>query len=222
MIDANPFANHGGFADDNSGAVVDKKTFVDVSPGVDVDTGQVVGVFGHHPGQQRNFEMVEMMGHAVDRDGKEAGIAENNLVNTFGGGVALDSGTDVGCQDAAQSRQLLDKIGSRIKTALLTVQAIVMIAQAVMANRQDNLVTEHLMEDGKLLTEIVFKVDRVDSGLREVAGKEDVASLFDDSDSFIAQGNRLWRQMLKTFAAETSFGQLVDNFVQILSPLVKV
>ncbi len=91
-----------------------------------------------------------------------------------------------------------------------------------MADGEDDLIAEHLMELGKLLAEIVFEIDRIDPGLCKIAGEENLARLFDDRNRIIPQRNRLRGQVLKAFAAKTGFGQLVDYLVQVLPAAIQV
>jgi len=77
------------------------------------------------------------------------------------------------------------------------------------------------MEFGELLAEIVFKVDRVDARLRKIAWKKNLARMFDDLNRMIPQRDRLGGQVFEAFNAETGFGQLVDDLVQILPPPVE-
>ena len=68
--------------------MVDEELLADGRAGVDVDARLRVGVLGHHARQQRHAELVEHVGQAVDGDGVEAGVAEDDLVEALGRGVA--------------------------------------------------------------------------------------------------------------------------------------
>ena len=58
VVEGNVLVDGCGFADDHTGAVVDEKPAAEFGAGVDVDTGDAVGVLGHDPRQIRNFEFV--------------------------------------------------------------------------------------------------------------------------------------------------------------------
>ena len=60
-----------------------------VRPGMDVDAGLPLGVFGHHPGDQRDAQAVQLVGHAIDGDRRHAGVAEDDLDQALGGRVAV-------------------------------------------------------------------------------------------------------------------------------------
>ena len=88
-------ADDRGLAHHDAGAVVDEEVFADGGPGVDIDAGDAVGVLGHHSGQHGYPQGVEHMGQPVHRDGKQAGIAEDDLVGRVGGGVTVVKGFHV-------------------------------------------------------------------------------------------------------------------------------
>ena len=53
LIDAHMPADHGGFAYDHAGAVVDEKTLADLRAGMNINPGSRVGQLGDSPGNQR-------------------------------------------------------------------------------------------------------------------------------------------------------------------------
>jgi hypothetical protein len=63
--------------------VVDEKTLSNLSPGVDVDTGQRVGDLCDNPREQRRAEPVELVRQAVAHDRGDPGKAEDNLVDAL-------------------------------------------------------------------------------------------------------------------------------------------
>ena len=79
-------------ADDDAGPVVDEEVFSDGRAGVDVDAGVVVGVLGHHPGDHGDLHAIEHVGDAVDKDGVEAGVGEDDLLLGGRGRVAVKVG----------------------------------------------------------------------------------------------------------------------------------
>src|SRR5690606_9019094 len=95
-------ADAGGFADDDAGAVVDEEVGADLGAGVDVGAGAFVGILGEHPGQQRDLEVVEEMGDALQRDHQHAGVGEDDFLDAARGRVAAVGGLHVGLHDGAQ------------------------------------------------------------------------------------------------------------------------
>ena len=95
----------GGLAYHYAGAVVDKEVLSDGSSRMDVDARQAVGVFCHHPGDQRHLKQVQLMGHPVCENRVEPRIGENHLVRVKGRGIPLIAGLHVGGQNLPHLRQ---------------------------------------------------------------------------------------------------------------------
>ena len=72
-------ANNRRFADDNTRTMIDEKVLANLRPGVDFDTRLAVGILGHDAGNNGNLHLVQNMGNAVNGNGKQTGIRENNL-----------------------------------------------------------------------------------------------------------------------------------------------
>ena len=88
-------ADDGGLAHHDAGAVVDEEVGADGGPGVDVDTGAAVGIFGHDPGDHGHPLAVQQVGDAVNEDGEQPRIGEDDLLPGGGGGVGLKGGVQV-------------------------------------------------------------------------------------------------------------------------------
>ena len=72
--------------------------------GVDVDPRALVGELGDHPGQERDPQLVEDVGEALERDREDAGVGEDDLLVAAGGRVALVGGLDVRADRACAGR----------------------------------------------------------------------------------------------------------------------
>lgn len=92
LIDLDMVADDRRLPHHNAGPVVDEEILADDGAGVDVDTGDAVGVFRHDPGQQGNAEGIQNMGQAVNGNGKQPGIAEDDLVGAECGGISVVKG----------------------------------------------------------------------------------------------------------------------------------
>src|SRR5208337_5676465 len=62
-----------------------------------------------------------MVGHSIDRYGKEAGIAEDYLIEAPGSRIALVCGTYVACKHEPQRRQVLHEIDCRSLAQFITL-----------------------------------------------------------------------------------------------------
>ena len=102
LVELDAVADLGRLADDDAGAVIDEESAADRGAGMDVDAGLAVCVFGHHPRDQRHAQAKEHVGQAIDGDGAQARVAEDDLVETLGGGVAVEGGLDVLGERSAQ------------------------------------------------------------------------------------------------------------------------
>ena len=105
LVKLHVLADQAGFADHDAGAVIDEEIVADRGPGVDVDAGEIVCVFGHDPRDQRHLLLVQFMGDAVDADGKQAGIGKNDFVGVSGGRVAIKRRLHIGGERGAERRE---------------------------------------------------------------------------------------------------------------------
>ena len=69
-----------------------------------------MGPLGHHPRDERDFQLVQQMGQAIDRDRLEARIAEDHFVEVSHGRVAVVGGLHVEREHLPQLGQLLQKL----------------------------------------------------------------------------------------------------------------
>ena len=76
-------ANYSGLSNNDPGSVIDKKELSNLSARMDIDPGLGVGKLRDHARQERDSLRVQLMGHAVNHDGKDTRIAEDNLVVAF-------------------------------------------------------------------------------------------------------------------------------------------
>ena len=102
LVDLHPVADVGRLADDDARAVVDEEPPADRGAGVDVDARLAVGVLGHHPRDQRHAQLEQLVRDPEDGDRREAGVAEEDLVEVLRGGVAVEGRLDVLGQDLPQ------------------------------------------------------------------------------------------------------------------------
>ena len=79
--------------------MVNDQAAADLGAGVDLNAGDVAGQLGVQAGQEGKVVTVEPVGDAVEDDGVDAGVEEEDLQLAAGRGVAAL----VGGQQAAQS-----------------------------------------------------------------------------------------------------------------------
>ena len=64
-----------------------------------------MGPLGHDPRNERNVELVEAMGAALDRDGFNARVGEDDLVEVFRGGITFVGGFNIGYGEGDEVRE---------------------------------------------------------------------------------------------------------------------
>jgi len=189
LIHLDPVADGGCLTDDNTGTVVNEEAFADLRAGMDVDTGALVGIFAHDAGDNGDALLIEHMGKAVDGDGLDEGIGQQNFLAVAHGGVSLKGGTDVEVEHLADLGQLC-KHGLRdIIGATLTAAAGFLLSTAA-------LTVEHLMDEGReghrSLTQFGTDEDigaiLVDGNIFVDTGEHGTAQQLDELDDALASG----------------------------------
>ena len=72
---------------------------------MNVDAGEGMGVFRHHPGQHGNLQKIQLMGDAENADGLKGRVGQHDLLRAGGSGVTLIAGLNVGFQRLPDGRQ---------------------------------------------------------------------------------------------------------------------
>src|SRR5262249_21675532 len=91
LIEFNVIADHGGFAYNDSRAVIDEEAAAYCGIRVNVDARQAVGMLGHYARNERHCRFGEKMSGTVDHNRIDAGIREDYFAVTSGGGVSVIS-----------------------------------------------------------------------------------------------------------------------------------
>ncbi len=108
-------ADGGGLADNDTRAVINEEILADCRACVDINAGLLVGVLCHNSRQIGYAEAVELVSYAVNRDGDEAGIGEDDLLGTPGGRVALVDRLNVLDEKRLDARHLReDRVGEAL------------------------------------------------------------------------------------------------------------
>ena len=105
LIELDVVADDRRLADDDAGAVVDEEVFADLGAGVDVDAGRAVGIFAHDARDERHAALIQLVRDAVDEDGIQTGVGEDDLLLAAGGGVAVEVCGHVLHEDGLDLRQ---------------------------------------------------------------------------------------------------------------------
>ena len=124
LIDLDVVPDAAGFADNDSGPVIDEESLADHRAGVDVDTRMRVGSLGHDPGDDRNLLLVEVVSDAVGGDRLDAGVAQDDLVERGRSGVAVVGGLDILEEDVANVGHRFHQVDQRRPCALVAVPAV--------------------------------------------------------------------------------------------------
>ena len=176
-----------------------KKYLPILAPGMDVDAGAAVGPFGHHAGNQRDFQPVQQMGQAIDGDGLQPRIAEDHLVQRVAGRIAVVGRLHVHGQQLADRGDLLQE-GDRLglardsKSALCWGPQIEFLAGVVPQGAGD-LLGELIVQAVDQFAYVVGDVAQVQPVAPPVAGKDDVFQAFQDLDDHVVAGQGAMAQV---------------------------
>ena len=77
---------------------------------MDVDSGVVVGVLSHNPGDVGDVHGVQQMGDPEDADCLETGVGQHDLRLAAGGGVSVICGLDVCFQNIPDALEALENL----------------------------------------------------------------------------------------------------------------
>ena len=116
-------ADDAAFADDDAGAVIDEKVRADLRAGMDVDTGAAVRPFRHHARNEGQMFLVKEMRHALDGDGFDGRIRENNFFVADRSRIAFVGGVDIRPKHDADLRELGKKEGQHDVSVLFRGRA---------------------------------------------------------------------------------------------------
>src|SRR4051794_24565836 len=81
LIELDVAADHRSLADHDAASVIDEKAFSDARAGMDVDSGFGVGPLTDDARDHGDSSLIEVVGHAVSRDGLDRRIAEHDLLD---------------------------------------------------------------------------------------------------------------------------------------------
>ena len=98
LVQLDVLADDGSLADDHAGAVVNEEVRPNGGAGVNVDTGEGMGIFRHHPGQHGDLHEIQLMGDAENADGFKGWVGQHDFLPAGGGGIALVGSLHVGVQ----------------------------------------------------------------------------------------------------------------------------
>ena len=172
LIQLDVAADDRRLADDDAGAVVDEEPRADLGAGVDIDTGAAVGVLRHDAGDHGNLPQVQLVGDAVDEDGEQAGVGEDDLLPVGGGGVAVKRGLDV------RQQHLLD-VGQLRHDSLCDVGGVRRLA---LRQRQRDLGGQRRLNALQQQRGVVLRRQRHQLGVAEIGGEEQPPQLPEQCD----------------------------------------
>ena len=162
--------------------MVDEEVLADGGAGVDVNAGETVGVLGHDAGNEGHLQQVQLMCQAVDHDGVETGVGEDDLVGVERCRVAHKGGFHVHGQVGLDAGQGLDELagdGLRLGLPGGFIRVAVLVA---LEERQGDLAGQagiNLVQNG---ADIVFCGVMAHFFLDEVVREQHGLELLDDGD----------------------------------------
>jgi hypothetical protein len=94
------------------------------------------------------------------------------------------------------------------------------VAKALVPDGESDLLCEGFEQRGRLLPEIVAKVDAVHPGANEVPGIEDASCFFNDAYGGLPRGNRLRADVIEAIPGPAAQHQLLHDAGYVLPPVI--
>ena len=191
LVDLHVIANSGGLTDDDAGTMVNEEILAHSGAGVDVDTGNGVGMLGHDSGQHGNPHGVQNVGQTVDSDGIQTGIAVDDLIHAESRGVALEEGFHVGLGNGTDRGDLPEELQAQFLGLFLGGALL----HSTLEHQTDLLIqiVHHIFnEHGQIVPGVVDAV----SLLLGIAGVNDPQQLADHIDDDLLIRITLGRQLV--------------------------
>ena len=107
VVELDAFADHAGFADDDSGSVVDEEVSSDLRAGVNVDAGVLLGGFGHDSGHDALVQLVAGVCDSVSREREDGREGRDDLAVTRRRWIAFEGRVRRRGRPSAGSREVL-------------------------------------------------------------------------------------------------------------------
>ncbi len=105
LIDLDVIADLGGFTDDHTGPVIDKKPVTDGGAGMNIDAGPQMCPFGHHARHQGHLQPMNLMTDSMDGHRIDERVTKNDLLHAAGSGIAVIAGHHIAAQAVTDLRQ---------------------------------------------------------------------------------------------------------------------
>lgn len=215
LVELDVFADDGGFANDDTGTVVSEEIFADGGAGMDVNASLVMSVLGHDAWDEGDVIFIEHMSEALDGDGEEAGIADDGFFVGIAGGIAFESGFDVGGKNAAEFWEALDDpAGATMGVVGALVYGAGGGAFAGVAETAFNLLSQALVEFGDAIPSDVAHVGAGETLIAEVAGEDESEEFAGDGDDFFTAGKVEAVNMIDATEVVVTLDEGVDERVE--------
>lgn len=215
MIEFDVSADDGGFADDDTGAMVGEEIFADHGAGMDVNAGLVMSVLGHDAGDEGDVIFIEDMSEALNGDGEEAGIANDGFFVGIAGGIAFEGGFDVGGKNAAEVwKALNDPAGAAMGVIGALIFGAGGSALAGIAETALDLLGEALVEFSDAIASDVADVGAGKALTAEVAGEDQGEEFARDGDDFFAAREIEAINVINTTKVVVTLDEGVDKGVE--------
>ena len=121
LVQLDVAAYHGRLADYHAGAMVDEEARADFGAGMDIDAGLLVDDLVHHPGDQWHSAPEQEVRDPVHGNRAHGRIAEDDLFETCGCGIAVEYGLDIGSELPAQFGEFIQQFPGRLATELFGI-----------------------------------------------------------------------------------------------------
>ena len=156
------FADFCRFSDDNARAMVNHKIFAYLCAGIDFNSRHTMSIFRHDPRNDRNLHFVQNMCHAMDGNGKQAGIGKNNFGLAFGRRIPLENRFNIRFNVFPDFGNRLEQRQRCLFCPLFHIINLDVLSHSLVLQGNSNLLTEivrHIFDDdGQIVANIIKPV----------------------------------------------------------------
>jgi hypothetical protein len=217
LVEADILSDYGGLSYYHSRAVVDEETLVDLSSGVNIDSGLRMGYFRDDPRNERYLFEIEKVGDPVIGESEKAGVGEYGFSDTVTRRVSLIGGFRVAGEEVADRREGLDKASHYLLGPPLPLAAVLFFpASAFETEAPPYLLAQRMKDIVEKAPDVIVQQPVLYPRIAEVSRKEDRSCFFDAARKFYRRRHGNVFEALVINAAEhlvgrKSFGNFFDK-----------
>jgi hypothetical protein len=165
-------------------------------------------MLGHNSRHQGYVSRKQLVRHPVHENGKQPGVAKDNLVKAFRSGISVIVGADISGQPSSHYGYSLYEGQGFLSTLFHTAHTRPVNPAAFVPNASGDLSREHFEESDDFMPEIILKTGVRQFLPSEIAGKQHVLQNTQYLYGFIFRGDERGAHMINGlfFGARRGYG----------------